>query len=593
MADGAKQKTEVKTGEKNGSQVMLDVLLQNGIDTCWGYPGGAILPFYEELFSSRVKHFLVRHEQGAVHAAEGYAKATGKVGMCIATSGPGATNLITGITDAKMDSVPLLALTGQVATSAIGSDAFQECDTYGMSIPITKYNALLRSADDVARVTQEAITVAGALRPGPSLIDFPKDIQVQMTKVTKAKMRIAERHYKKPEMRGDFDRLVAAINRAERPLLYVGGGAISGNAYKQIRELAEKADIPVYMTLMGLGAFPAEHRLSLGMAGMHGTAYANKAVQECDFMFALGARFDDRVALNAEDYGRRAVKAMVDIDEAEINKRVPVDIHIVGDLVEVLTHLIKNLKKTTRKTWVDRILKLKQENPLRFNTSPGSIKPQQTIHELWKKTRGDAVIATDVGQHQMWAAQYYTFNEPRQWLTSGGLGTMGFGFPAAIGAKIGRPDKDVYVISGDGSFQMCMQELATIAMYQIPVKILLFNNGFLGMVRQWQELFYQNRFSESTMNYNPDFVKICSGYDIPARRIDKQSELDGGLDFLIQSKTAALLEVTIPETEKVYPMIASGAHYDQMVDFSSKNDKGGGSEMLVHMNAARKSGSGR
>lgn len=590
MADGAKTKPEAKTTEKNGSQVMLDVLAKNNVDICWGYPGGAILPFYDELYHSKIKHILVRHEQGAVHAAEGFAKATGKLGMCIATSGPGATNLITGITDAKMDSVPILALTGQVSTAVIGSDAFQECDTYGMSIPITKYNALVRHADDVARVTQEAITVAQARRPGPALIDFPKDVQTGMTKVLKPQMHISERHYKKPAIKGDFDRLVSAIHKAERPLLYVGGGAITGNAYKQIRELAEKADIPVYMTLMGLGAFPADHKLSLGMAGMHGTAYANRAVQECDFMFALGARFDDRVALNAEDYGRRAVKAMVDIDEAEINKRVPVDIHIVGDLVEVLTELNKRVKKATRRAWIERITKLKEENPLRFNTDPGSIKPQETIHELWKKTRGEAVIATDVGQHQMWAAQYYTFNEPRNWITSGGLGTMGFGFPAAIGAKFGRPEKDVFVITGDGSFQMCMQELATVAMYQIPVKILLFNNGFLGMVRQWQELFYQNRFSESVMNYNPDFVKICSGYDIPARRIAKQSELSAGLDFLVNSKTSALLEVTIPEAEKVYPMIASGARYDQMVDFSSRGDKGGGKETLVHLNRPQKSG---
>jgi len=586
MADGAKTKTEAKTTEKNGSQVMLDVLQKNGVDICWGYPGGAILPFYDAVHSSKIKHILVRHEQGAVHAAEGYAKATGKLGMCIATSGPGATNLITGITDAKMDSVPLLALTGQVATGVIGTDAFQECDTYGMTIPITKYNALVRSADDVARVTQEAITVATSLRPGPALIDFPKDVQVAKTKVFKAEMRLAARHYQKPTIKGDFDRLVDAIARAEKPLLYVGGGAITSNAYKEIRELAEKAEIPVYMTLMGLGAFPAEHKLSLGMAGMHGTAYANKAIQECDFMLALGSRFDDRVALNVSDYGAKATRAMIDIDQAEINKRVPVDIHIVGDLKDVLIELVKRVKKQTRKNWVERITKLKEENPLRFNVEPGSIKPQHAIYELWKKTRGQAVITTDVGQHQMWAAQYYTFNEPRNWITSGGLGTMGFGFPAAIGAKLGRPDKDVFVISGDGSFQMCMQELATIAMYQIPVKILLFNNGFLGMVRQWQELFYENRFSQSVMNYNPDFVKICSGYDIPARRIDKQAELSAGLDFLINSKTSALLEVTIPEQEKVFPMIASGSRYDQMVDFKTKSDKG--SEMLVHLNRVEK-----
>ncbi|MBV6494521.1 MAG: Acetolactate synthase isozyme 2 large subunit [Turneriella sp.] len=579
-------KVEKKAVEKNGMQVMLDVLEKNGVDICWGYPGGAILPFYDALYSSKMKHILTRHEQGAVHAAEGYAKATGKLGMCISTSGPGATNLITGITDAKLDSVPILALTGQVATSAIGTDAFQECDAYGMSIPITKYNALIRHADDVARITQEAITVATSLRPGPALIDFPKDVQTQNTKVTKPVMRISERHYKKPELKGDFDRLIDTLTKAERPLLYVGGGAVISNAYKEVRALAEKADIPVFTTLMGLGAFPAEHALSLGMVGMHGTAYAAKAVEEADFILALGARFDDRVALNAGDFAKRAIRAMVDIDDAEINKRVPVDIHIVGDLTDALIEINKRLKKITRKTWVDRITKLKEENPLRFNTDPGAIKPQQTIYELWKRTQGKAVIATDVGQHQMWAAQYYAFNEPRNFITSGGLGTMGFGFPAAIGAKQGRPNDAVILITGDGSFQMCIQELGTIAMYQIPIKILLFNNGFLGMVRQWQELFYQNRFSHSNMNYNPDFIKICSGYDIPAKRIDKESELNAGLDFLLNTKGSALLEVVIPEAEKVFPMIPSGAAYTQIVDFESQKEKG--KEVRMQINQPRK-----
>ncbi len=561
--------------EKSGAEIMLDTLVKNKVDICWGYPGGAILPFYDTMFhySDKIKHILVRHEQAAAHAAEGYAKATGKVGVAIATSGPGATNLITGITDAKMDSVPILAITGQVPTSAIGTDAFQECDTYGLSIPITKYNALLKSADDVARVTQEALTVALSGRPGPALIDFPKDVQTAISKNTEPKeLRLHPRHYQKPPLKGDIDRLADMINRASAPLLYVGGGAITGNAAAQIKILAEKANIPVVCTLMGLGAFPGNHKLSLGMLGMHGTAYANKAIMECDFLLALGARFDDRVALDAGSFAAKAVKAMIDIDPAEVNKRVGVDIWVSGDLNDALAELNFRVKAQPRTPWIERITTLKKDNPLRYYMGRGDIKPQYVIEKLWEKTRGQAIISTDVGQHQMWAAQYYTFNEPRQWLTSGGLGTMGFGFPAAIGAKLGRPDRDSIVITGDGSFQMNMQELATARMYNIPVKILLFNNGFLGMVRQWQELFYNNRFSQSDMDYNPDFVKITSGYDIPAMRITRADEIEVGLDFLVNTEDVVLLEVAIPQKEKVYPMIASGQKYETMKDYDEPEE---------------------
>ncbi|MCS6983678.1 MAG: biosynthetic-type acetolactate synthase large subunit [Leptospiraceae bacterium] len=556
-------------GRKTGAEVMIDILLRNGVEICWGYPGGAILPFYDTLFhyADRIRHILVRHEQAAAHAAEGYAKATGKLGVAIATSGPGATNLVTGITDAKMDSVPILAITGQVPTSAIGSDAFQECDIYGISLPITKYNALLKNVDDVARITQEAITVAMSGRPGPALIDFPKDIQTATTEVLQpGPLKIHPRHWQKPAITGDLDRLIEALDRARSPMLYVGGGAITANAAEKVRLLAEKGSIPVATTLMGIGAFPGNHRLSLGMLGMHGTAYANKAVMECDLILALGARFDDRVALHAPSFAQQAVRAMVDIDLAEINKRVKVDIWVSGDLADVLSILVERIKAQNRTSWVERIQALKAKHPLRYFRGRGDIKPQLVIEKLWEKTRGQAIISTDVGQHQMWAAQYYPINEARQWLTSGGLGTMGFGFPAGLGAKLGRPEKEVVVITGDGSFQMNMQELATARMYDIPVKIILFNNGFLGMVRQWQELFYNQRFSHSDMDYNPDFVKICEGYDIPAMRIEHEREIDKGLDFLLKSEDAALLEVMIPQAEKVYPMIASGQRYETMTE---------------------------
>ena len=564
-----------KDKTKSGSDIMLDILFESDVEMCWGHPGGAILPFYDAMYRSKMKHFLMRHEQGAVHAAEGFAKATGKIGVCVATSGPGATNLMTGIADANSDSVPVLAITGQVPTTAIGSDAFQEVDTYGMSISITKYNALLKHADDVARVTKEAITIALAKRPGPVLIDFPKDVQLQeSTNLTPVAFNFHENHYKDTEISGDIDKLITAINRSQKPLLYVGGGAITSAADQVLLKLAEKAQIPVVSTLMALGAFPGTHDLSLGMMGMHGTAYANKAVMECDLIIALAARFDDRVAGDAKNFAHQAIRAQVDIDASEFDKRVNVDIHVNGNLKAVLEAILPDIREIENRAWVDYIKELKEENPLRFNLSKDLIKPQFVIAELYKKTRGKAIISTDVGQHQMWSAQYYPFDEPRRWLTSGGLGTMGFGFPAAIGAKQGCPNEDVYAISGDGSFQMCMQELAMIRMYNVPVKILLFNNGFLGMVRQWQELFYDNRFAESNMNYNPDFVKICSGYDITARRIVNPSEIDSGLDFLINTDDCCLLEVAIPEEEKVYPMIASGAKYEQMIDFDHSSEQG-------------------
>ncbi|TGK87832.1 biosynthetic-type acetolactate synthase large subunit [Leptospira noumeaensis] len=551
-----------------GGRLMVELLEEAGVEIVFGYPGGAILPFYDELYhSKKIKHILVRHEQGAVHMAEGYARSTGKLGVCIATSGPGATNLITGLTDAKLDSIPILAITGQVSTDAIGTDAFQEADIFGITIPITKYNALIKKADDLSRHFEEAIKIAMGGRPGPVLLDFPKDVQLEKTTVRKASaLKIAPHHYERPKVKGDAQAFAEVLNGAKRPLLYVGGGAINSFASAEIKALAEKANAPVTTTLMGLGAFPGTHPLSVGMLGMHGTAYANKAVLECDYILNLGARFDDRVA-KYQDFAPNAIRAHVDIDAAEFNKRINVDHILHGDLKDAIREILPFVKGGDRTSWIENIQSLKKNHPLDFDNSGDSIKPQDFLQRVYTKTKGEAIVSTDVGQHQMWAAQYYLFDKPNTWLTSGGLGTMGYGLPAAIGAKFGNPDKMVICVTGDGSFQMCIQELATIAQSKLGVKILLFNNNFLGMVRQWQELFYEERFSESQWTYNPNFVKLADAYGIPAMRIEHKSEIDKGVDFFLKDNGSALIEVMIPAEEKVFPMIPAGKSQQDLIEF--------------------------
>jgi acetolactate synthase-1/2/3 large subunit len=554
--------------KKTGSKLMLDLLLSHKVDVVFGYPGGAILPFYDELYNSSIKHILVRHEQGAVHMAEGYAVVTRKPGVAIVTSGPGATNTITGLTDAKMDSIPIMVISGQVPTTAIGTDAFQEADVFGITIPVTKYNALIKHADEIADIFEEAWVMLTQGRPGPVLLDFPKDVQVQETSNIQGKVKLAERFLKKPAIQGDLEKFAEALNKSKRPLLYVGGGAILSGASQEIKVIAEKGMIPVTCTLKGLGAFPGSHILSLGMPGMHGTVAANKAILECDYILSLGARFDDRVAGVPNDFAPNAVKAHIDIDPAEFNKRVKVDYILHGDLKEVLQALIPFIEKKDRSDWVKHLEEYKNKYPLEFEDSNEVIKPQRFLKRLYEITQGKAIVSTDVGQHQMWAAQYYLFDEPNRWITSGGLGAMGFGFPAAIGAAVAKPNDLVISISGDGSFQMCIQELATVRQYNIPVKIVLLNNNFLGMVRQWQELFYNERFSESEYQFNPDFIKIMEAYNIPGKRIEKPSQIDEGIEFLLSENGPTFLEVVIPAEEKVFPMIPAGKSQRDMILFS-------------------------
>ena len=549
-----------------GARILIESLRKEGVDIIFGYPGGQVLPIFDALYDAPLKLILTRHEQGAAHAADGYARATGKVGVCLVTSGPGATNLVTGIATAYMDSVPMVAITGQVKSFLIGNDAFQEADITGITRPITKHNYLVEDVNDLARIIKEAFHIASTGRPGPVLIDLPSDIQAQEAEFVYPD-KVDIRGYK-PTYEGhpgQIKRAAKAISEAKRPILYVGGGVIISGASEEVRELAIKNDIPVTMTLLGLGAFPMDHKLSLGMLGMHGTAYANHSIMESDLIIAVGARFDDRVTGKVDEFAPHAKVIHIDIDPASVSKTVEVDIPIVGDARTILKHLIKAVKKPDTKDWLKKVEDWKAKHPLKYKDD-GKVKPQYVLEEIWKATKGEAIITTEVGQNQMWAAQFYKFLKPRTMISSGGLGTMGYGFPAAIGAQIGKPKACVFDIAGDGSIQMNIQELATAVINKLPVKVAILNNGCLGMVRQWQELFYKKRYSYTSLGGTcPDFVKLAESYGAVGIRVTKKEEVRPAIERALEIDNCVFLDFHIEEEENVYPMVPAGQAINKML----------------------------
>lgn len=550
-----------------GAEILLKSLEAEGVDTVFGYPGGAVLTIYDALYFSNIRHILPRHEQGAAHAADGYARVTGKPGVVIATSGPGATNLVTGIANAYMDSIPMVAITGQVATAAIGKDSFQESDITAITMPITKHNFLVKDVEELAITVKKAFHIATTGRPGPVLIDIPKDICNIKTEFNYPET-INMRSYKtcKQGNKAQIQQAANLISQAKKPVIYAGGGVVGSNSQKELLELAELTGIPVTTTLLGLGAFPGTHPQFMGMLGMHGTRTANYGVSECDLLIAIGARFDDRVTSKLDSFAVDAKVIHIDIDPAEIGKNVKVDVPIVGDVKSVLESLNKLVEKLEIEEWMDQIYSWRREYPLTYDESDANgLKPQFILEKVFEVTRGEAIISTDVGQHQMWTALYYKFLHSRSLVTSGGLGTMGFGFPAAIGAKVGRPDKMVINIAGDGSFQMNSQELATAVAYNIPVINIIMNNGFLGMVRQWQEIFYDKRYSYSNLESGPDFVKLAEAYGAWGKRITKSEEVAPAIEEAIATGRPCVLDCVIDREENVLPMVAPGQPIYNMV----------------------------
>ncbi|WP_055109036.1 biosynthetic-type acetolactate synthase large subunit [Paenibacillus ihumii] len=551
-----------------GSEILLRSLVLEGVDCVFGYPGGAVLYIYDALYGFKdFNHLLTRHEQGAIHAADGYARASGKVGVCIATSGPGATNTVTGIATAFMDSVPLVVITGNVVSSLIGTDAFQEADITGITMPITKHSYLVRSVEELPRVIHEAFHIANTGRKGPVLIDIPKDVSANKT-LFKPVQSVNLRGYNPKVVPNhlQLEKVAAAIKEAERPVILAGGGVVYSGGHEELLEFVTRTEIPITTTLLGLGAFPSGNPLWMGMPGMHGTYTANQAIQNSDLLINIGARFDDRVTGRLDGFAPHAKVVHIDIDPAEIGKNVQTAIPVVGDVktvLELLNPLVGRSDKAD--AWRSQISQWMADKPYKYKDSDTELKPQWVIELLNDTTKGEAIVTTDVGQHQMWAAQYYKFNQPRSWITSGGLGTMGFGFPSAIGAQMAHPDRLVISINGDGGMQMCAQELAICAINNIPVKVVVINNQVLGMVRQWQELIYENRYSHIDLAGSPDFVKLAEAYGVKGLRATNKEEAKQVWKEAMDTPGPVLVEFVVSKEENVYPMVTQGSTIDQML----------------------------
>ena len=557
---GSADKSSVKTG----AQIIVDTLIAEGVDTIFGYPGGVVLPLFDRLYDAPINFIIPRHEQGGCHMADAYARASGKVGVVVVTSGPGACNLVTGLATAAMDSVPIVAITGQVRTDLIGNDAFQEADTTGITRPVTKYNCIVKDVGDLARTIREAFHIASTGRPGPVLIDLPVNIQVAQHKTDgSAKMELPGYRLKDKGHARQITTAAKAIDESKQPVLYVGGGVIIAGASEELRALAQKANLPVTMTLLGLGSYDQTRPESLDMLGMHGTAYANYAVQESDLLIAVGARFDDRITGKVKSFAPNAKIIHIDIDPASISKNVSVDIPVVGDAKIILAELIKQVQHRPRKEWFKKIAQWKKQFALGYDRNSSAIKPQYVIEEICRLTSGDAIITTGVGQNQMWAAQFYRFGRPRQFISSGGLGTMGYGLPAAIGAQVARPEAVVVDIDGDHSFNMTMTELSTAVQYELPIKVCILNNGYMGMVRQWQELFYNKRYSKSYLS-NPDYAAVAEALGAVGVTVDKKVDVPKAIESMLEQKRPCVVDFRVEREENVWPMVATGKSLSEM-----------------------------